>query len=159
MDIENSLRIQDGITRLLEDPLVKLLSTNSSLSNIQLETLLIDVLSENIYGMPIKYEDKAKLRLINNNISRGAFNRTLKQANNNIKKSVNTILLLGYLGILDSPQLQQFIEISTKLRTYIKNYFNVWNKQQKDKIENDNINDLYYFKNELIETIGRFLST
>jgi len=119
MDTENSLRIQDGITRLLEDPLVKLLSTNSSLSNIQLETLLIDVLSENIYGMP----------------------------------------LLGYLGILDSPQLQQFIEISTKLRTYIKNYFNVWNKQQKDKIENDNINDLYYFKNELIETIGRFLST
>jgi len=159
MDTENSLRIQDGITRLLEDPLVKLLSTNSSLSNIQLETLLIDVLSENIYGMPIKYEDKAKLRLINNKISRGAFNRTLKQANNNIKKSVNTILLLGYLGILDSPQLQPFIEISTKLNTYIKNYFNVWNKQQKDKIENDNINDIYYFKNELIETIGRFLST
>jgi len=159
MATENSLIIQSWIKRTIEDPLVKLLLNNSSFSSIQLETLLIDILSENIIGKPINYDNKAKLRLNNNNISRGSFNRTLKQANNNIKKSINTILLLGYLGLLDSPQLQPFVEISNKLNAYVKNYFNIWNKQQKDKIENENISDLQYFKNDLIEGINRFLST
>lgn len=159
MVIENSLKIQRWITRLIEDPLVKLLLKNSLLSKIQLETLLIDILSENIVGIPIKYEDKAKLRQRNKDLSRGAFNRTLKQANNNIKKSINTIILLGYLGIFDSPQLQPLIEISTKLNVYVKNYINLWNKQKKDKIENKNIDDVYFFKNDLIESINRYLST
>jgi len=158
MDIEKSSIIEGWLRRIIEDPFVKLLLKNSSLSNVQLETLLIDILSENVTGTPINYENKAKLRLKNKNISRGAFNRTLKQANNNIKKSINTIILLGYLGLIDSPQLQPFIEISNKFNTYVKNYFNIWNKQQIDEIENENISELHYFKNELIESISRLLS-
>lgn len=158
MVIENSLKIQSWITRLIDDPLVKLLLDNSLLSKIQLETLLIDILSENIGGKPIKYEDKAKLRQTKKELSRGAFNRTLKQANTNIKKSINTILLLGYLGIFDSPQLQPYIEISTKLNLYVKTYINLWNKQKNKKIDSKNINDVLYFKNDLLEIIGRFLS-
>ncbi|MHA1754569.1 MAG: hypothetical protein ACTSYR_03525, partial [Candidatus Odinarchaeia archaeon] len=53
---------QSQIKRLLEDPISKILLNNSLLSMIQLETLLIDLLSEDITGYSLKYKDKAKLR-------------------------------------------------------------------------------------------------
>ena len=114
--------VQKWITNSLEDPIAKILAKNSNLTKIQTETLLIDILAENIVGKPLKYDEKARLRLLKGGISRGAFNRTLKQAKKNVIKSIYTIILLGYLGIFESTKLDPYIEVANKLQTYIKAY-------------------------------------
>ena len=154
---EYSIKTQSRIKRLLDDPITKILLNNSLLSIIQLETLLIDLLSEDITGYSLKYEDKAKLRLNDKGISRGSFNRTLKQANTNINKSINTIFLLGYLGIFKTPQLQPFIEVSNNLNRYIKKYKDLWNKQNTELIENHKIEEITSLKNELEESLKEFI--
>lgn len=111
--------VQFWIKKLIEDPIVKILAKNSHLTKIQLETLLINILAENISGKPLKYEEKAKLRLTKAKISRGAFNRTLKQAEKNVIKSIYTIILLGYLGIFETTVLDPYIEVANKLQEYI----------------------------------------
>ena len=111
--------VQSWIKKALEDPITKILSKNSNLTKVQLETLLIDILADNISGKSLKYEEKARLRLTKAKISRGSFNRTLKQAEENVIKSVYTILLLGYLGIFESTALYPYIEIANRLQEYI----------------------------------------
>jgi hypothetical protein len=101
----------------LNDPLVKILSKNSNLSKIQLETLLIDVLAENIADKSLKYDEKAKLRILA--VTRGAFNRSLRQARHNVTKSIYTIMLLGYMGVLEEISLEPYLEAANKLKTYI----------------------------------------
>jgi hypothetical protein len=112
--------VQSFITNSLNDPIAKILAKHSHLTTTQLETLLIDVLAENITGKSVIYEEKAKLRLTKAKISRGSFNRTLKQAKDNVIKSIYTVLLLGYLGIFESTALEPYIEIANKLQEYIE---------------------------------------
>jgi len=115
-------KVQKWITDSLSDPIAKILTKNSSLTKTQLETLLIDILSENVAGKPLKYDEKGRLRLLKEGVSRGAFNRTLRQARKNVIKSIYTIILLGYLGFFESTQLNPYLEVSGKLQTYIKAY-------------------------------------
>ena len=110
------------VIRALEDPIVKILAKKSHLTKIQLETLLIDLISDNMSDFPLKYDEKVQFRLTKAKISRGSFNRTLKQSQKNIITSIYTLLLLGYLGIFDSPALSSYIEISNKLKTYIESW-------------------------------------
>ncbi len=110
-------RAQNWLNYSLNDPMVKILSKNSNLTKIQLETLLIDVLAENISDKSLKYDEKAKLRIFA--VSRGAFNRSLRQARQNVTQSIYTILLLGYLGILEEISLEPYLEAANKLKTYI----------------------------------------
>ena len=109
---------QKWLIRSLDDPIVKKLAKNSNLTRTQLETLLIDILAENISGKPLKYDEKARLRLLA--VSRGAFNRTLKQARLNVIQSVYTIILLGYLGVFEDTRLDPYLEVANKLHTYMK---------------------------------------
>ena len=51
-------------------------------------------------------------------VSRGAYNRTLIQAQNNVIRSIYTILLLGYVGLFDTPSLQPFMELSDTMQSY-----------------------------------------
>ena len=111
------------------DPIAEILAKSSHLTKTQLETLLIDVLSENIAGKPLKYDEKARLRLTKAKISRGAFNRTLKQAKENVTKSIYTVLLLGYLGIFESTTLDPYLEVANKLQQYIEAYKNIPNEK------------------------------
>jgi len=120
--------VQSWLISSLNDQIVKILTKSSHLTKTQLETLLIDILSENIGGKPLKYEEKARLRLTKAKISRGAFNRTLKQAKENVIKSVYTVLLLGYLGIFESTALDPYLEIGNKLHEYVEAYKNIPNK-------------------------------
>ena len=115
-------RVQSWLLASLGDPIVKIVAARSHLTTIQLETLLIDVLSESIAGKPLKYDEKARLRLMKSRISRGAFNRTLKQAKENVVRSIYTVLLLGNLGVFESTTLDPYIEISNKLKDYLKAY-------------------------------------
>ncbi len=113
-------KTQKWLKRSINDPIAKTLAENSHLTKTQLETLLIDALTENIAEKSLKYEEKAKLRI--SAVSRGAFNRTLRQAKKNVIQSVYTILLLGYLGVLESTLLDPYIEIANKLQTYMSTY-------------------------------------
>jgi hypothetical protein len=129
------LKLKEGVQSWLmgsqNDPIAKTLAKNSHLTKTQLETLLIDVLSENVAGKPLKYDEKATLRLTKAKISRGAFNRTLKQAKENVTKSIYTVLLLGYLGIFETTTLDPYLEIANKLQKYIEAYKNIPNKSEE----------------------------
>ncbi|MEM3770184.1 MAG: hypothetical protein QXG76_03240 [Candidatus Bathyarchaeia archaeon] len=127
--LKNSVQL--WLKTSLEDPIVKILTKNSHLTKTQLETLLIDVLAENVSGKSLKYDEKASLRLTKAKISRGAFNRTLKQAQENVIKSIYTVLLLGYLGIFESTTLDQYIEIANKLQEYINAHKDLPNKAKQ----------------------------
>ncbi len=100
------MKLRDSVHSLLEssinDPIAKIMADNSHLTKTQLETLLIDILSDNIAGKSLKYDEKARLRLTKAKISRGAFNRTLRQAKQNVTKSIYTVILLGYLGLFET---------------------------------------------------------
>jgi len=122
----NELRLKDDVQkwlmRSINDPIARILMKNSHLTKTQLETLLIDVLAESLGGKSLKYEEKAKLRLLKTGISRGAFNRTLKQARTNVIQSVYTILLLGYLGVFEDTRLDPYLEAANKLQAYMSAY-------------------------------------
>jgi hypothetical protein len=115
-------KVQLLLKHSLEDPITKILIKNSNLTKTQLETLLIDILTENIAEKSLNYDKKGQFRLTKAPVSRGAFNRTLKQAKQNVTRSIYTILLLGYLGIFENTTLTPYIEVANKLQTYIKTY-------------------------------------
>ena len=112
--------MQIWLTGALSDPIVQILAKNSQLTKTQLETLLIDVLAENLSEKHLKYDEKAELRLTNAKITRGSFNRTLRQSKENVVKSVYTVLLLGYLGVFESTKLDPYLEIANKLHEYLE---------------------------------------
>ncbi len=114
--------VQIWLNGAFSDPIVKIISKNSHLTKTQLETLLIDVLADSVSGKRLKYDEKARLRLTKAKITRGSFNRTLKQSKENVIKSVYTIMLLGYLGVFESTALDPYIEIANKLQEYIDAY-------------------------------------
>lgn len=122
--------VQNWLKRSLEDPIAKILAKNSNLTKTQLETLLIDVLAENLASKSLKYEEKAKLRQTKAAISRGSFNRTLKQAKSNTIQSIYTILLLGYFGILEDTSLTPYLEAANKLKAYTTAYRDLSNNHK-----------------------------
>lgn len=153
MSLNTREKVKKWIISNLNDPLAKTLLKNSHLTEIQAETLLIDVYSERLYDEKISFTEKAALRTSTKNISRGSFNRTLKQARVNMIKSVWTVLLLGYLGLLETPSLSPYIEASNKLESYMKEYYSLrktidkdLNDEKIDEITTDLKNNI---KNEL----------
>jgi len=120
----NDLRnvVQRWLRSILRDPVVGILLKTSHLTPVQLETLLIDLLAESVAGKPIRFEDKALLRVSRGPVSRGAFNRTLRQARRNVVRSLYTVMLLGYLGVLESPRLEPYLEVGGRLKTYVDAY-------------------------------------
>jgi hypothetical protein len=118
------LKLKDNVQLWLNgafnDPIVKILLKNSQLTKTQLETLLIDILAENMAGKPLKYDEKARLRLTKAKLSRGSFNRTLFQSKENVIKSIYTVLLLGYLGVFETTTLDPYLEIANKLKEYME---------------------------------------
>lgn len=128
------MRLKERVKRWLidsfNDPIVKILAENSHLTKTQLETFLIDILAENISGKMLKYDEKSKLRLLKGGVSRGAFNRTLRQARKNVIESIYTVILLGYLGVFESTSLDPYVEVANKLQSYISAYRDVWKNKE-----------------------------
>jgi hypothetical protein len=107
---------KEYINSIIKDPIVKILLENSSLTKVQLETILTDLYHrENKES--INQENKLSIR----RVSRGAFNRTRKQGIKNIVKSIYTVFVLGYIGLLETDQINPFIEISYRLKTLKEN--------------------------------------
>jgi hypothetical protein len=105
------------VRETLHDQITVGLRRRSNLTEAQYETLLVDQLGNEITNKTLTRKEMARLRQTRAKISRGAFNRTLKQARTNVSEAVHTILLLGYTGLLESPSLAPFLEASERLRT------------------------------------------
>jgi hypothetical protein len=106
---------QKSIKRTVNDSISKLLLGQSHLTLTQLEALLADSISNE------KASKKDKRRFFRpsaSTTSRGSYNRTLIQAQNNVIRSIYTILLIGYVGLFDTPSLQPFLELSDNLQSY-----------------------------------------
>jgi hypothetical protein len=144
--------VQEKIISIKDDSLAKILIKNSHLTEIQLETLLIDVLAEDLTNKKLGCEAKAKIRS-NNKISRGSFSRTLNQAKKNMIYSIYTILLLGYIGVLDTPTLSPFIEASNKLREYMETYSEVWKELKMNPFDKIRIDYVSLMKKGLEDSL------
>jgi hypothetical protein len=145
--------IHNWIREIYKDPITKMLSENSNLTKTQLETFLISILTDQVTENRIKIREKVNLR-IKGKISRGAFNRTLKQAQKNIISSIYTLLLLGYLGIFDSPALLQYVEASNKLQNYLETYRDEW--LRNEDIKEKDIKFLNVLKKEMERIVSEF---
>ena len=108
---------QKSIREILKDPIVLRLLTRSTLTRAQFETLLIDQLGHDMANKRLTRNEMARIMRNRRGISRGALNRTLRQARENISEAIHTILLLGYGGLFDSPSLAPFIEASEQLKS------------------------------------------
>ena len=159
MGEDDTLKLKDGVNAwlngALNDPIVKILAKNSQLTKTQLETLLIDILAENISGKQLKYDEKAALRLTKAKISRGSFNRTLKQSRENVIKSIYTVLLLGYLGVFETTTLDPYLEIANKLHDYVEAHKEIPGKEEEVK---DHLKVIEIIRNELEISLKRLSS-
>ena len=85
---DTAKQLADGAQRVLQEPIMKALLNQSTLTKVQLETLLIDLVVEDEHGSHIPYDEKASFRSKRkgrtSGVSRGAFNRTLGQARRNV---------------------------------------------------------------------------
>ncbi len=100
----------------LRDRILSALLQRSNLTRAQFETLLVDQLGHNMANKRLTRNDMARLRRGQKGISRGSFNRTLKQARENVVEAIHTVLLLGYSGMTESPSIAPFLEASERLK-------------------------------------------
>ena len=147
--------VQAWLNGALSDPVVDILAKNSQLTKTQLETLLIDVLAENLSGKQLKYDEKAALRLTRAKISRGSFNRTLKQSKENVIRSIYTVLLLGYLGVFESTTLDPYLEIANKLHDYVEAHQDIPSREEEAK---DHLKVIEIIREELETSLKRLSS-
>ena len=115
-DIENA---QKGIRSFLQEPLCRILLKKSFFTEIQLETLLIDHMIGQSVDQRITQGEKAKARRIASGKSRGAYNRVLQQSRTKLDKTMYSVLLMGYLGILADVRVATLSEASEKLQDYM----------------------------------------
>ena len=114
-----------------EDRIIKKLLQSSNLTKIQFETLLINFHLDEQSGKRIKYDHKSRLRKVRANnrnnppthkrgVTRGAFRRVLGQAGTNVIKAIYTLMLLAYVGLLESASLQPYVQLSDMLQSYLE---------------------------------------
>lgn len=120
-----------SIRDTLRDPVVEKLLTRSSLTVAQFETLLIDQLGYEMANKHLTRQEMALVMRKEKGISRGALNRTLRQARQNISEAIHTVLLLGYNGMIDSPSLAPFLEASEQLKSQTLQLKELAGKDQK----------------------------
>ena len=105
------------IDETLRDRILSALLKRSNLTKIQFETLLVDQFGHDMANKRLTRSDMARLRLDQKGISRGSFNRTLRQARENVVQAIHTVLLLGYSGLTESPSIAPFLEASERLKS------------------------------------------
>ncbi|MBS7622106.1 hypothetical protein KEJ39_00300 [Candidatus Bathyarchaeota archaeon] len=116
--LEHLKSVRKMLKETLQDSIVKVLLKNCGLTQKQFETLLIDFLSDELLPNRKKSIERPKLRTDRDTVSRGSFDRTLAQARVNIAEAIYTVFLLGYTGLLETPQLEPFLEVGNRLKLY-----------------------------------------
>ena len=117
------------IEETLRDQILSALLQRSNLTKIQFETLLVDQLGHDMANKRLTRNDMTQLRRDKREVSRGSFNRTLRQARENVVEAIHTVLLLGYSGLTESPSIAPFLEASERLKGQTT--------QLKDATQND----------------------
>lgn len=92
-----------------QDPFLRLLAQHCSLTERQLEALLIEASEET---GELKFSEKARLM----GITKGSYARILSQALRNISQSLFTVILLSYVGLLNDDKQRWFIELGEAVR-------------------------------------------
>jgi len=110
--------IKESIFEALQDKILKILLENSNMTRKQFESFLIDSVSESSLQRGDISRERPKLRTDRDFLSRGSFDRTLSQARRNVTEAIFTVLLLGYTGLLETPQLEPFTEVGNRLKNY-----------------------------------------
>jgi hypothetical protein len=142
---------------MLQDPITQMLAENSQLSQVQLETLVLDYLLDGFGGKRVDYQTKAALRdqkksrRKHSGVTRGAFNRSLAQARRNVTKSVFTLVLLGYLGLFETPSLMRYQSLAEDIRSYAREYDIVATNNQKPTATH--LNTLKQTQNRILQLI------
>jgi hypothetical protein len=148
---------------ILDDPIVKVLLENSALTQIQLETLLLNFHLDDLQGKSVKYADKSRLRQFRSQtgvnpprskhgVSRGAFRRVLGQAGTNIIKSIYTLMLLAYTGLMQSPSLQPYVQLSDMIESYLQEIQQVPRIKKKKEVRQH----LRILEKRLLEMIDEY---
>ena len=111
--------IKKRVNETLNNPIIKLFYSGdnkkntkgskewTNLTRIQLETLIVDLITDEI-NEKLGYFERAKVR----NVTKRSFYRTLEQARLNLIRSIFTIMIAGVLNIIDSPRLSDFNSLS-----------------------------------------------
>ncbi|MHA1631627.1 MAG: hypothetical protein ACTSXC_02285 [Candidatus Freyarchaeota archaeon] len=121
--------IKSALQSVFSDPVVSRLLASSNLTKIQFETLMIHFLLDENVGRRVRYSLKGLMRSsrfprggrkpkFSRGVSKGAFRRVLGQACRNVIKSIYTLVLLGYVGLLDTPNLFPYLELSNIVSSY-----------------------------------------
>src|SRR5256712_10913720 len=111
-----------SVRGILKDPIVSKLLLRSNVTRAQFETLLVDQLGHDMANKRLTRNEMAQLMRNAKGISRGALNRTLRQARENVSEAIHTILLLGYGGLIDTPALAPFVEASELLKSQMTQF-------------------------------------
>ena len=153
-------QLTSTVKQVIREPIMELLQSGSVLSKAQLETLLIDLVVEDSLGKHITYENKAAYRSRPDRrlrgVSRGAFNRTLKQARRNITRCLYTMLLLTYLGLFEMNIFRPFEEVSSRIGDYrrIREVLS-----GKDKLTPEDIESLRVTEDSIISALETLFSS
>jgi hypothetical protein len=121
---------REPIERILSDPITKELLKKANLTKIQLETLLINFFVDETEGRSERYETKSRLRKIRSSkgprtpsrrsgVTRGAYRRVLGQACTNVIRTIYTLALLAYVGVLESPSLEPYLQLNEMIKGYM----------------------------------------
>src|SRR2546425_6368758 len=100
----------------LRDRILSALLQRSNLTKIQFETLLVDQLGHDMANKRLTRGDMAQLRRGQKGISRGSFNRNLRQARGNVVEGIYTVLLLRYCWVTEAPSIAPFFEAPERLQ-------------------------------------------
>ena len=139
---------QNIIQKTFKDQIADLLLKYSSLTRVQFETLVIDLLTDVISDDKIPFSQKAYFR--RNKVSRGSFSRSLAQARGNVISSIFTIVLLSYIGVFDARPFDDYCFLAEKLKEYVT--------VLEDKESNASRDLLKQIETELVEGISKLAS-
>ncbi|NWG09756.1 MAG: hypothetical protein HXX80_05580 [Nitrososphaerales archaeon] len=98
------------------DPMVEYMLKRASLTSAQLDTYLID---RSIFDEKVGLKVKTLMR-DRGPVSKGAFLHTLKQAQENLHRSIYTLILLEYLGLLEEEATVRLLQIGSLLKNIKK---------------------------------------
>jgi len=115
-----SKEFHEKLKNLTSDPFVKLLLSESHLTEKQLQALIIDLFFTKNPQKRLTFEEKA--RIMPKSLKRGAYNRILSQGRRNIIKAFFTLYLLGYLEIIDMEEIEGHITLGRKIKEYLETY-------------------------------------
>src|SRR5260370_7928115 len=107
-----------SVKSILKDPIVSKLLLRSNVTRAQFETLLVDQLGHDMANKRLTRNEMAQLMRNAKGISRGALNRTLRQARENVSEAIHTILLLGNVRLIDTPALPPSLQASDLLNRH-----------------------------------------